>query len=130
MDELIKDELATTVQEWRDGQRIRAIPLGHPVRYILENGQRKEEPHTVRQLQTYAYCFELIDAGIAEPPENYGAFCAMASGLSPAELSNEEKEAAESLAWKALTRGWRRALSGFAEDLEMGIRNPDRKAQA
>jgi hypothetical protein len=94
--------------------------------------ERNEERHTVRQLQTYAYCFDLIEAGLADPPESYAAFCALASGISPAELSNEEKEAAESLAWKALCRGWRRALANFPnrEDLEIAIRNREREAQS
>jgi len=127
MDELIKDELAATLKDWRAGQRIAAIPLGHPVRL---NRSGAEERHTVRQLQTYAYCFDLIEAGIEDPPDSWGSFCALASGISPAELSNEEKQAAESLAWKALLRGWRRATAGFPEDREIAIRNPDPQAQA
>jgi hypothetical protein len=126
MNDLIQDELEAVLDDWRNGRRIRTIALGHPVRL---NRQGQEERHKFRQLATYEYCFQLIELGLAAPLESHAEFCAMAAGNTIAsELTTEEREAAESLAWKALVRGWTRATSGFEEEREITIMR--RKADA
>ncbi len=68
---------------------------------------------------TYDYCFQLIEAGIVNGTESFQDFAELSSSLAPRDLSLEEREAAESLAWKALLRGWTRATSGFSEQHEI-----------
>jgi len=121
MHDLIQDELRSVITAWAEGRRIHAIPLGHPVRYNEKT--RAEEPHVFRQRRAYDYCFTLIHAGLEAQGQkqealSWGLFLLLTSS-APKDLSTEERQAAESLAWKALNRGWDRALSGFPESHEI-----------
>ena len=123
MDDLIKIELEEVLEDWNSGRRIPVIPLGHAVRVTSDH---REVPHTFRQIKAYSYCFELIEAGMHDLPMAWELFCMLCqSDLAPAGLSAEEKEAAESMAWKALHRGWRKATAGFPEEHEIRIAKVD-----
>jgi hypothetical protein len=122
MNDLIKHELAEVIQAWADGRRIHAIPLGHPVHVVTDKNGTREERHVFRQKRAYDYCFTLIAAGLEQSPKfealTWELFLLLTSS-APKDLSTEERQAAESLAWKALNRGWGRALSGFPESHEI-----------
>jgi hypothetical protein len=143
MNDLIKSELVEVIRNWADGRRIHAIPLGHPVRVVTDpNGYNpREERHVFRQKRAYDYCFTLIAAGLehSEPPRPFAIpqkqfatpvqspkfealtweLFMLLTSSAPPDLSTEERQAAESLAWKALNRGWNRALSGFPAEHEI-----------
>jgi hypothetical protein len=118
MDDLIQDELTQVLKAWQSGGSIRTIALGHPVRKVGDVEQR----HKFRQLTAYAYCFLLIETCLEERPDSWEMFCVIAAAHAPRDISLEEREAAESLAWKALVRGWNRATAGFPEEHEIRIR--------
>jgi hypothetical protein len=125
MNDLIQSELHEVLDAWFTGRRIHAIALGHPTRIVppvhgLHFVAQHEERHVFRQRRTYDYCFSLIKAGLTLEGDKYEAltwdlFTGL-TGAAPKDLSTEERQAAESLAWKALLRGWDRALRGFPED--------------
>jgi hypothetical protein len=110
MNNLIQSELRQVLADWTHGQPIRSIELGHPVRVNPKTGA--EERHTFRQTQVHDYCFtllsECVDYGQPMPWELFSML-----DIAPPDLSLEERQAAESLAWKAQLRGWNNAISGF-----------------
>jgi hypothetical protein len=114
MNDLIQAELRQVVTDWMDGRRIQAIPLGHPVRL---NNDGVEEPHVFRQKKAYDYCFSLIATALTTDKQERlsWAMFSLLTDSAPKDLSTEERQAAESLAWKALCRGWHNAISGFPE---------------
>lgn len=124
MHDLIEEELRQMIAEWTAGKEVRTIELGHSVRL---NQEGTEEPHKFRQRRALDYCFRLIAAALEhERPISFETF-ALLSELAPADLSTEERQAAESLAWKALARGWRNAITGHADDHYLSLK---REAQA
>jgi hypothetical protein len=120
MDDLINDEVTEVLEQWRAGRRVAVLQLGHSVR--VNPTTRQEERHKFRQLAAYAYAFQLIEKGLETEIATHEDFCFMASTLSPKALSTEEREAAESIAWKTLRRGWHNAISGFPDDRMIPIR--------
>ncbi|HKM99456.1 MAG TPA: hypothetical protein VJX23_02985 [Candidatus Binataceae bacterium] len=125
-DNPIQDELRQVLENWKGPGGIHTVRIGHPVR--VRKG--KEERHTVRQAEVYEYCFQLIEHALAFDPDaplEFDGFCLLAGNLAPATLSAEEREAAESLAWKALVCGWQRALANFPDE---GAINITRKGHA
>jgi hypothetical protein len=113
LNDLIQDELRQVMKDWQAGTGVRSIPIGHSVRL---NQDGTEVPHVFRQKKTHEYAFRLIDIGMhSDRGLEYDEFC-MLFGVAPPELSAEEREAAQSLAWKALSRGWKRAIAGFPEE--------------
>jgi hypothetical protein len=120
MQDLIHDELREVIERWAQGQRIHAIALGHPVRV---NEQGAEERHVFRQRRAYDYCFSLIGTALTSPKAeqiSFALFTMLTEG-APKDLSLEERQAAESLAWKALCRGWQNALAGFPDEHTISI---------
>jgi hypothetical protein len=114
MNDLIQDELLGVLKMWRGGEAVTAIALGHSTRVNADGG---EERHVFRQKKVYGYVFDLIEqCGHDAPLVDYVAFNALATDRAHEfQLSAEEQGAGKSLAWVALHRGWKRALSGFPE---------------
>jgi hypothetical protein len=118
MDDLIKDELRAIVQDWNAGKQLQVIPLGHRVRVEerkTEHGttETSEVPVVFRQRVAYECTFRLIDALLDRRPLEFPEFLALSKDVDCGEMSKEERDAALSMAWLALRRGWRFALSGF-----------------
>ncbi len=129
MDDLIEDELRQVLADWNAGKPVRSIALGHTTRVdgVNAHGLPAEMRNAFRQRKALAYVFQLIEAGLQlGMPFTWDQFFALClderdkakpkHDLQPVDyLSREEIEAAESLAWKALLRGWNRALAGFPD---------------
>lgn len=86
-------ELEQILADYDAGKPVRSIRLGHG--------------HSVRQAPTYACAFEMMRSGLtplqAHPHER------------PSELTQAEYEAAHSLAYSVMVRGWAATISGFPE---------------
>src|SRR5271156_5966124 len=110
--DLIQDELKHVLANWTKGRPVHSIALGHAVRVVSDNTGTREERHSFRQRKVHDYCFSLINEGLQYgEPMSYALFAML--DVAPPGLSAQEKQSAESLAWKALSRGWERAVSGF-----------------
>lgn len=112
MNDLIHDELMQVIGDWANGRPLRTVALGHPVRRDPKTGE--EQRHTFRQRRVQDYCMNLIIVGVEHLPIDFPEFQLM-TDMAPKDLSAEERAAAESLAWKALLRGWKNALTGFSD---------------
>lgn len=122
MDLTFQNELREKLSEWKAGKIVRTLRLGHPVRVAQHGG---EEPHTINQGSVYAHVFKLLGSAlelgtVATFPE----FAALAETILPANLTTQEREAAESFAWAVLRRGWRGALAGFQDHQYFDLENP------
>lgn len=127
MQDLIHDELAGVLQQWHEGTAIRTIELGHQVKLETQrNGESEHVRNPFRQRQAHDYCFALIREALERAPIAWPEFQALTE-IAPKDLTLEERQAAESLAWKALARGWRNAVTGFADSRYITIA---RKADA
>jgi len=118
MQDLIEDELRGVLADWNAGKPIRTVALGHSTRVEgLKHGLPLEVRNNFRQKKALAYVFQLIEAGLLlKMPFTWDEFFKLCLEERKAgELTKQEAEAAESLAWKALLRGWNRALTGFPD---------------
>jgi hypothetical protein len=112
MHDVIKDELLERIADWQQGKPIRTIAIGHRTR---RNDAGQEEPQHFRQRQAHDYAFHLIEAGAQyELPLPFDIFSLLVQ-MAPADLTAEERQAAESLAWKVLAKGWRSTIGEFPE---------------
>ena len=106
MNDLVKGELTEVLTEWRAGKPVQSIMLGHP-----------HEGSVFRQTLTHAFVFALIESELGNwPVTNFHLFDVKAEEKAQAiGLTQEERGAGTSLAWSALRRGWKRAISGFPD---------------
>lgn len=106
MNDLIQDELREVLEEWRTGKPVQSIMLGHP-----------QEGKVFRQRLVHSFVFALIAEWVERwPVENFHLFDVSAEEKAQTiGLTNEERGAGTSLAWSALRRGWKRALTGFPD---------------
>ena len=137
MHDLIADEIREALAAWdRPQQFIRVVALGHPVHVVPgenENERDREVPHVFRQKMVYAYVFEILRVvGTDVDHEQFKALMPGVSTRVPANppLSQEEREAAESFAWKVLRSGWNRALTGFGDDRYITLRKEEAPAKS
>lgn len=118
MHDLIQSELLTVLRDWREGNSVKSIALGHSTRAVIQaDGTTAHQQHVFRQKKTHELVFRLIELFLnSAPVVDFAYFDEVADERArELQLSAEEKAAAQSLAWVALRRGWTRALSGFPE---------------
>lgn len=135
MQDLIQDELAVVLADWKAGKPVRSIALGHSTRVAPAEGNEpaREVAMVFRQKRAFGYVCALLDAGLTfmktERKMERPDFENLIRGWSRGEyqgfsdLSISEREAAESLAWKALLRGWSFALAGFDGQRYISVTN-------
>lgn len=116
----IKADVLQALDDWKAGKPVKSIELGHTHRMKENGGQSPTIDLSVRlandQERAYAYCFAIIDyekSAIAESFEEFLLHCEVRRGFT--DVTHEEAMAAESLAWKALHVGWRRAIDGHRD---------------
>jgi len=130
MHDLIEGEIREALADW-DSLPVRVLALGHSTHLVP--GEGKNEParevhHVFRQKVTYAHVFAILRQAMDHAPapltwEQFKLYVDLAAPDPLAMvLSQEEREAAESFAWKVLRTGWNRALTGFSEDRYITIR--------
>jgi hypothetical protein len=125
MQDLIEEGLRAVLADWNAGKSIRSIVLGHSTRVEgFQHGKPLEVPVVFRQRKALAYVFQLVAAGLRlKMPFLYDDFFRLCldERSKAGDLNREEMEAAESLAWKALLRGWNFALTGFPDSRYISI---------
>lgn len=144
MAQKIKADVLQALDDWNAGKPVRSIELGHV-------HQMKEHPSgapfidfskrlSSDQERAHAYVFSIIawyaSDGVAFPldHESFHKTCDVlekefreTGGQLAGEgynLTAEELDGAESLAWKALLVGWKRAIEGHADGRYIEVTNP------
>lgn len=128
----VKADVLQAIDAWKSGKPVRSIELGHVHRMIehpgmsprIDTSQRNERD----QERAHEYCFSIIERFVAggglrpeDTHERYLGVCQelraqfVGMGGDLAGLTSEEIAGAESLAWKALLVGWKRATDGHPE---------------
>jgi len=123
----IKADVLQALDAWKAGKPVRSIELGHVHRMIEHPGMSPRIDLSKRidrdQERAHAYCFQIIEriSLMVQPPEDHATFLGWCDGWEidfrkeNPDLTAEEADAAESLAWKALLVGWKRATDGHPE---------------
>jgi hypothetical protein len=118
----IKTDVVQALDDWNAGKPVRSIELGHVHRMKEHPGGAPAIDFSKRyhndQERAHAYCFYLLGKCAVETiPEDHDQFLAMTIlyRTNFADLTEEEAVGAESLAWKALLVGWKRAIDGHAD---------------
>jgi hypothetical protein len=127
MQDLIEEDLRKVLAAWDAGEPVRSIVLGHStvVDGVDQSGMPREVRQVFRQRKAHAYAFQLIAAGLRlRPPFLHSDFWQIVVDVgarATTDLTVQECDAAESLAWKALLRGWRIAITGFPAESYISI---------
>jgi hypothetical protein len=145
----IKSDVLQALADWNAGKPVRSLELGHSHR-MKETTEPTAQPQVDfskfihrDQERTYAFCFTIIDAianskaYVADhskdaqnpehrPPETWEEFSDICDTLELefGELTPEERDGAESLAWKVLRVGWAKAIAGHQPHDYIEVTNP------
>jgi len=146
----IKADVLQALDDWKAGKPVKSIELGHTHRMKDNGGASPTIDLSVRlsndQERAHAYCFAILGFVVQNAGhmvsstemshEGFMANCDMIelefrrelhrrSGFHGDEnLTAEERDAAESLAWKALHVGWNRAIAGHDASRYVEVTNP------
>lgn len=103
MNHAIHSELQSVIAQWHRGEAVPALTLGHG--------------HSLRQSVMHDCVFQLLDACLQTGTfDDFADFQRFAEDFAAKfKLTADEQGAVNSLAWVALRRGWKRALTGFGE---------------
>jgi hypothetical protein len=140
----IKADTLQALADWNAGKPVKSLELGHCHR-MKESAESTAAPqidmskHIHRdQERAYAYLFHLIESfklnGIPATHEAFMEACdayeLAFEKMVEGELIPEERDGAESLAWKALLVGWQRAIAGHDPSMYIEVTNPAVQASA
>lgn len=132
MPQRIKSDVLQALDDWNNGKPVRSIELGHVHRMKEHPGGAPAIDFSKRlfndQDRAHAYCFYLIGKGVAESlTESHDLFltATLVYRTNFADLTEEEATAAESLAWKALIVGWKRAIDGHTDARYIEVKRPE-----
>jgi len=119
----IKADTLQALADWKAGKPVRSLELGHVHRMrdlpdaapMIDTSKRFHND----QERAHAFVFAVIEhcqkfLFVQDPHELFLKQCSIVKEEFP-ELTPEERTGAESLAWKALLVGWRKAIAGHAE---------------
>jgi hypothetical protein len=147
MPQRIKPDVLQALQDWQAGKPVKSLELGHVHRMTDVPGFGPKIDLSVRlyndQERAHAYLFHILShfAHITELtgllPHSHENFLTMCDTIEAefrkngnltmhpeaAELTAEEMDGAESLAWKALHVGWARAIAGHDASRYIEITN-------
>lgn len=131
----IRDDLRAALADWKGGKPVHLVELGHNQKIMTRpDGSERiniDAIHTNDQRVIYDYVFHLLEF-FAEhgPPESFDVFKTicdegeqMFKNNGDRELSDEERDGAESLVWKALQVGWRKAIAGHPPEQYFDAKN-------
>jgi len=93
--------LEQLISDWKAGKEVRLLHLGHG--------------HVVRQKLTYKYALELAETFLNSPDHSMKEFSKLSRDIRPPRLLTAEHEAAESLAFVAVTRGLEQAFAEYSD---------------
>jgi hypothetical protein len=145
MTQRIKPDVLQALQDWKAGKPVKSLELGH-VHRMQDRGQHSPViDFSVRlsndQERAHAYCFHLMDIFLINGvPDSHEAFISACNdyeltfdwGELPASQKgtfDSERDAAESLAWKALHVGWARAIAGHAPEMYIDVVRETRESK-
>jgi hypothetical protein len=124
----LKPDTLQALADWKAGKPVRSLELGHSFRMKEHPGLSPMIDESVRlqndNERAHAYCFHIVeyfsDADVPFPAdhETFSKACDILEEKfrgDNAGLTAEELVGAESLAWKAIVVGWRRAIDGHKE---------------
>jgi hypothetical protein len=136
----IKADVVKALADWKAGKPVKSIELGHVHRMQDNGGRSPTIDFSVRlsndQERAHAYCFHLLELfSINGVPATHEAFMEACNeyeatydwGEVPVPdyaAFDSERDAAESLAWKALHVGWARAIAGHDPSRYIEVTNP------
>ena len=132
----IRADVLQALDDWRAGKPVRSIELGHTQKQEEHPGASprilQDQHHPQDQVRAHAYCFAIIDTCRDVTHGAYEDFLKVCRVIAQEfdGLTDEERDGAESLAWKALLVGWKRATAGFAEHLQIDVQRPPDKPKA
>jgi hypothetical protein len=146
MTQRIKPDVLQALQDWKAGKPVKSLELGH-VHRMQDRGQHSPViDFSVRlsndQERAHGYCFHLVELfSINGVPASHEVFMSACDEyeqtfdwgelpISEKDVFNSERDAAESLAWKALHIGWARAIAGHDASLYIEIKNPAAAARS
>jgi hypothetical protein len=138
----LRSDVVAVLADWKAGKTVRGPELGHIHRMKEHPGLSPLIDDSVRihrdQDRAYAYCFAILQhwQGLLESQrgdllptwEQFSASCdndvepAFREGESG--LNAEELDGAESLAWKAILMGWKKAVDGFPDAHYIEVSRP------
>ena len=137
----IKADVLHALDDWKAGKPVRSIELGHIHRMVEHPGVSPAvdmSKHIPRdQERAHAYVFFILERLelLIQPPEDHATFSVWCDGWekdfkreNPG-LTEEERDGAEGLAWKALIVGWKRAIDGHPEANYIEVSQPKPKAR-
>ena len=135
----LKPDVLAALADWKAGKAVKCVELGHAHRMIERPpfGFTIDENNHLQNDQERAlgYCFQIVEFfnehGLPEGEEAHARFLAICDSLHgmDADLTREEKDGAQSLAWKALRVGWGRALAGHSDAHYVEVTNPAAKTE-
>jgi hypothetical protein len=140
MAQRIKPDVLKALEDWKAGKPVQSLELGH-VHRMKDNGSHSPTiDMSVRlvndQERIHDYLFTLLrfwemHGELPTSHEEFMARCDETEKLYrnlhtdwEKELTAEEMDAAESLAWKALQVGWTRAIAGHDASQYIEITRP------
>lgn len=135
-------ELAKLLADWKAGKTLRGVvELGHTQKMVSwgpNEAQRIDDSarHVNRQELAYAWVFAILDGLLGMDHQGYVTFSDFVAlrneleetvlpKLADPPLSKEEREGAESLAWKAWLLGWKQAIAGHGEHKYIDVARPE-----
>ena len=131
----LRKDVLKALEDWKAGKSVRGPELGHVHRMQENPGSSplinmNEHVHC-DQDRAYAYCFHIIEhyAAFGGPPSTHEEFQKDCDALEAQvrrklDLTAEELDGAESLAWKALLFGWARAIDGHKDAHYIEVAKP------
>jgi hypothetical protein len=127
----IRADVLQAIDDWNAGRSLRTIDLGHSHRMKEIPGRSPVIDESKRyhrdQERAHEFCFAILENFSKDgAPESHDEFLAVCEEISTRvpDLTPEERIGAESLAWKALVVGWKRAIAGHGEEFYIEVSRP------
>ena len=141
----LKPDVLQALQDWKAGKPVHSVELGHVHRMKeTPGGASPQVDLSVRlsndQERIHAFCFLLIEWAATDKVNSpflvtrdapHQVFLGMSAEFAKnweedkRGLTTEEREAAESLAWKALMIGWNRAIASHDPSRYIDVTNTE-----
>jgi hypothetical protein len=130
----LRADVVKVLEDWKAGKPVRSLELGHVHRMKENPGSSPlidiTEHHHQDQERAHAYLFHLFELfQLNGVPATHEAFMSACDDYELAfhdahDLTAEERDGAESLAWKALLFGWLRATEGHKDANYINVTRP------